>query len=1110
MNRSSFRRCLIGVLGALFVCLWLAPGAMAAAYQFDPALSLLGACGKTKVDPVEDPGCPGPPHPPGGRFNRPDSTTVDGFGNLYVASYGKEDGTNGRIDVFDDEGRFLTELADPHGPRSISVDSVGNLYVYDQLQLLGTPSEVVRYEPTVYKPESGEIAYGNPGTLVVADPNRLEGGLAVDRSNDHVFVTYSGTSIREYGSAGEVSSSEPNKLIGTITSKELFSSNWVAVDEQRRRVYASTCFESNISKCGTIVFNADSYDLLEELDGANIPAGKFSSAKGWLSIAVDEETGHFFVDDLEQTDNIYEFDENYDYVSTISFGSFEGGDSALQIGLSNAKGAFNFRHLFVPVLSPSGAVFAFAPPGVEAPELENETSGNISQTEAELQVTLDPNGADTHYVFEYTTEAQFEAEGFANSSIGGEGTISGSSLPQQVSALLSGLTSGTTYHFRVFAENEAGDDEGEGAFTTYSDATTANDCPNQSLRTGLSAVLPDCRAYELVTPPDTSGRPPRGIGTTGDRFATVEASPNGDAVSFITQSGSLPEQGGTGGFNGDLYRSLRGLSGWTTALTGPDGTETSNPLPGSTSPDQGFGFWTAAGESGSVEQDANYVRYPDGHSELVGRGSIGSDADARGDLITDGGTHIVFHTISVSPVIAQQLEPNAPPTGTAVVYDRTPDEVTHVVSLLPGDVTPEAGKNAFYVGASADGEGIAFTIGSTLYLRVGNAITYEIGENVDFAGVSNGGKRIFYVEAGDLFAFDAGSEEVTAFSDVGNVTVVNVAPEGSRAYFVSTAVLAAEENPNGVLPQGGQQNLYLSEEGAIRFVGVVTKRDVDGTEATPTVDGLGLWTKALTREPSLDPSRLNPDGSVLLFQSRANLDGYEPDGFPQVYRYDSVDSRLDCISCIPTGQPAQGSGTLQTYGPFPRIGPFKSGNGFVPNLTPDGNRAFFESDEALVSSDTDGVKDVYEWEEGGVGSCSQVGGCVYLISSGQSDRDNFLYGHSRSGDDVFFITTDLLNGFDSTNVASIYDARVNGGFPEPQGAACQGESCQPNRAAPPALPSPESGARGASGNVPPTRKPRVCPKGKRKVKRHGKVRCLKKHSKKKNKSKAGSTRRAGR
>jgi hypothetical protein len=264
-------------------------------------------------------------------------------------------------------------------------------------------------------------------------------------------------------------------------------------------------------------------------------------------------------------------------------------------------------------------------------------------------------------------------------------------------------------------------------------------------------------------------------------------------------------------------------------------------------------------------------------------------------------------------------------------------------------------------------------------------------------------------------------------------------------------------------------------------------------------DGLGLWTEALL-QPIKDPSRLNPDGSVLLFQSRADLDGYDPEGFAQVYRYDSVAGRLHCISCNPTKVPATADAALASFALGILEPPPFSAFGFVPNLRPDGKRAFFESTEALVSFDTDKVRDVYEWEAQGVGSCDRPGGCVYLITSGRSARDNYLYGHSQSGDDVYFTTGDVLTGFDAGGTLSIYDARVGGGFAEPETPICEGEGCKPDLTPPPSLPSSESGARPQSGNV------KSCPKGKRKVKKNGQVRCVKKkkHHKGKKQRNAGA------
>ena len=72
---------------------------------------------------------------------------------------------------------------------------------------------------------------------------------------------------------------------------------------------------------------------------------------------------------------------------------------------------------------------------------------------------------------------------------------------------------GTTYHYRVVATNElapagvAGPDQ---TFTTETAEQAA--CPNEQLRGGFSARLPDCRAYELVTPPTKTSVQVEGAG----------------------------------------------------------------------------------------------------------------------------------------------------------------------------------------------------------------------------------------------------------------------------------------------------------------------------------------------------------------------------------------------------------------------------------------------------------------------------------------------------------------------------------------------------------------------------------------------------------------------
>jgi hypothetical protein len=317
-------------------------------------------------------------------------------------------------------------------------------------------------------------------------------------------------------------------------------------------------------------------------------------------------------------------------------------------------------------------------------------------------------------------------------------------------------------------------------------------------------------------------------------------------------------------------------------------------------------------------------------------------------------------------------------------------------------------------------------------------------------------------------------------------------------------VLTGEPNPNGEEAEGGAENLYLSEEGAISFVGIVTERDVVGVE-TPVgpLGGLGLWRESLVEAaPAIDPARATPSGTTLLFESRADLTEYESEGFVQVYRYDSTEGRLDCLSCSPTETPPTSDASLQSVAQSqPSLLPASS-HAKIPNQSPDGRRAFFQTAEPLVIGDTDELLDVYEWEEDGLGTCIKADGCVYLISGGHSSSPDFLFAMSQSGDDVFFRTADLLLPRDKETTLSIYDARVGGGESEPEPEIeCEGEGCHPHTT-PPTLVTPAKPTPGAEDQVVEGRK--HCPKGKRLVKRHGRKVCVKKRH-----HKAGTHKRGG-
>jgi len=638
---------------------------------------------------------------------------------------------------------------------------------------------------------------------------------------------------------------------------------------------------------------------------------------------------------------------------------------------------------------------------------------------------------------------------------------------------------------------------------------SAEPCPNEELRVGFSANLPDCRAYELVSPSDSDGRLLEalqgwGFSSPVDFFSTELLSPAGDSAVYMTYGTPLREPGEATGYL-DVYESRRDSAGWhTIRRVTPSGPEATGPIPGGVSVDHKYAFVDISLFDGAVPplpsgslaqaKPASYLSNPDGTFEFTAKGSLVSEPYGQGRYISEGGEHIIFSTGkhegqslwclgAGADCKAKQLELDGPPEGTGGVYDREAGGGTRVISLLPGNEPQTPGQEAYYQGSSKDGTAVAFKVEGVLYLRINNAVTEEVAAgNPTYAGLSEEGEFIYYVSGGNIHRFDTATKNDSQVNASGDGEVVNVSGDGSHVYFISKSQL---DGANGT---AGEPNLYVWSGAAPEYIGTVALSDLQRTSGNAIWFGLPAltrWTShvvapSLSKEPPVGPgadsSRSTPDGSVLIFESRAKLTGYENAGHTEIYRYEDGAGSLTCVSCGP-GVPASSDAQLQNLNlvDVPIA---------VHNLSDDGNRVFFETAEALAEDDTDEVNDIYEWRAGEGGGPATLD----LISSGKSTgytplkefaflpTPNVLLSVTPSGEDVLFLSQDsLVPGAGLGGVPAIYDAKVGGGFATPvESEVCAEEGCRLGNPAAPQLSSPLSESTIGSGNVKPRKAKRRC------------------------------------
>jgi hypothetical protein len=776
----------------------------------------------------------------------------------------------------------------------------------------------------------------------------------------------------------------------------------------------------------------------------------------------------------------------------------------------------------------------------ESLELGEIWATGVGTDTARLNGEAKPNAIPATGFFEYVEDAAYQedvgegGDGFAAATKAPAGAPldfgAGEVLTTQQVAIYP-LDPGTVYHYRLVVANPLLEKASEAEELRTFEPSESEPCPaNEASRIGPGALLPDCRAYEMVSPLDKDGGDIRVLETTLSRPAVLEqAADSGEGLAY----GSLRSFGDAASapFTSQyIAQRIAGEEWKTHSINPPRGRQIYGSLAQFDSEFKAFstdlceGWITTFAEpplgEGALAGYPNLYRRTDelcgedGEARYEALAPISEPPDIAGESffmaplgVSADGAEAIFTTNGklAANGSKEQIQ----------LYESAAGESPRLVCILPDGKalkTPcTAGTNALggpgtQIGRiSSDGERIFWTDSNSgegkLYVRVEGTQTLAVSKAAEeesgtsksrfWGAAADGSVAIFttgnMVEGkAKLYSFTLEGQTTTPIAE-GLYGVMGISEDAGRIYFASSKVLA----PGAV---EGKPNLYLHEAG----------EGGGSTELVATLASADLAQAVLSEQYRGHTSRVSPDGAHAAFTSVAPLTAYDNTeggtacgdtvaaGNPctEVYRYDAGANELSCVSCNPSGARPAGPASI----PF-----WQTGMHAARVLSDDGARLYFESADALTPRDANGRADVYQWEEEGAGGCEEedpafspsAGGCVGLISSGQSKLNSRFVEASPSGDDVFFATGSSLLPQDY-GLVDIYDARVGGGLPIPAPPApgCEGEACQSPPEAP-NDPTPASSSFEGAGNVVEGTKPR-CAKGK--VRRRG--RCVpRKHRK---------------
>jgi len=359
------------------------------------------------------------------------------------------------------------------------------------------------------------------------------------------------------------------------------------------------------------------------------------------------------------------------------------------------------------------------------PTIDEATATDITAGSATLKARINPHGLDTRYRFEYgpcAGASNCPASPFPDSAPETPADIGQGSSDVSVSQLVEGLEPNVTYHFRVAATSTTNGTatSPEHTFVFLTASQVEGDCPNDALRqANASTALPDCRAYELVTPARKNGAL---IGALFLGQVAPQISTGGSAVvapsiqCFAGAQGCVASRQNEGA----LFEFARSEDGWTADPLAPPASLFPTSAWWSFDVDSGAALYSAPNAAGGDDFQA---RARDGSFAEIGPiGEGGTTFNSVGALMvsTSDFSHILYPTAgphwsfdegasNEGSLYEYVGEDNAHPILVGVSGAQGSTDLISACSSYLGD--PANNPASTYGSLSADGRTVYFTAG---------------------------------------------------------------------------------------------------------------------------------------------------------------------------------------------------------------------------------------------------------------------------------------------------------------------------------------------------------------------------------------------------------------